>query len=188
MPFSLARADQFRPIPPPAPGSVEWSRQIDVLIKTSGALTDAQKAEAEYWGIWGMAPAPQLIEMTKFVSNTNDLRLDDDVKLFFVASNAILDASIATWDAKYSYDYVRPVTASRALGDASITAWRPRALTEALAYSTRDLERCAQPTGNPICPRRHSPPTFPAIAPSPQPGPAPWSSRPEGRTSISTRR
>ena len=109
MPFALTRADQFRPIPPPAPGTVEWSRQIDVLIKTSGALTDAQKAEAEYWGIWGMAPAPQLIEMTKFVSDTNDLRLDDDVKLFFVASNAILDASIAAWDAKYSYDYVRPI-------------------------------------------------------------------------------
>ena len=136
MPFSLARADEFRPISPPAPGTAEWSRQIDVLIKTSGALTDAQKAEAEYWGIWGMAPAPELIEMTKFVSDTNDLRLDDDVKLFFVASNAILDASIAAWDAKYSYDYVRPITAIRALGDTLITAWRPRSLSQALAYST----------------------------------------------------
>ena len=65
-----------------------------------------------------MAPAPELIEMTKFVSDTNDLRLDDDVKLFFVASNAIFDASIAAWDAKYAYDYVRPITAIRALGDA----------------------------------------------------------------------
>ena len=117
MPFSLARADEFRPIPPPAPGSAEWSRQIDVLIKTSAALTDKEKAEAEYWGIFGMAPAPELIEMTKFVSDTNDLRLDDDVKLFFVASNAIFDASIAAWDAKYAYDYVRPITAICALGD-----------------------------------------------------------------------
>ncbi len=136
MPFSLARADEFRPIPPPAPGSAEWSRQIDVLIKTSGALTDTEKAEAEYWGIFGMAPAPELIEMTKFVSDTNDLRLDDDVKLFFVASNAIFDASIAAWDAKYAYDYVRPITAIRALGDATISAWRPRSLSEALASST----------------------------------------------------
>jgi membrane-associated phospholipid phosphatase len=136
MPFALARADQFRPIPPPAPGTAEWGRQIDVLIKTSGALTDKEKAEAEYWGIFGMAPAPQLIEMTKFVSNANDLRLDDDVKLFFVASNAILDASIAAWDAKYAYDYVRPITAIRALGDTPISAWRPRSLSQALAYST----------------------------------------------------
>jgi hypothetical protein len=135
MPFSLARADEFRPISPPAPGSAEWSRQIDVLIKTSGALTDKEKAEAEYWGIFGMAPAPELIEMTKFVSDTNDLRLDDDVKLFFVASNAIFDASIASWDAKYGYDYVRPITAIHALGDTMISAWRPRSLV-VLAYST----------------------------------------------------
>ena len=79
-----------------------------MLIKASGALTDKEKAETEYWGIFGMAPAPELIEMTKFVSDMNDLRLDDDVKLFFVASNAIFDASIASWDAKYGYDYVRP--------------------------------------------------------------------------------
>ena len=105
------------------------------MIKTSCALTDKQKAEAEYWGIFGMAPAPELIEMTKFVSDTNDLRLDDDVKLFFVASNAIFDASIAAWDAKYGYDYVRPITAIRALGDTLISAWRPRSLA-VLAYAT----------------------------------------------------
>ena len=106
-----------------------------MLIKASGALTDKEKAETEYWGIFGMAPAPELIEMTKFVSDTNDLRLDDDVKLFFVASNAIFDASIASWDAKYGYDYVRPITVIRALGDTLISAWRPRSL-EVLAYST----------------------------------------------------
>jgi membrane-associated phospholipid phosphatase len=136
MPFSLTRADQFRPTPPPSPKTAEWSRQVDILIKTSCALTDEEKAEAEYWGIFGMAPAPELIEMTKFVSDTNDLRLDDDVKLFFVASNAIFDASIAAWDAKYGYDYVRPITAIHALGETRITAWRPHSLSQALAYST----------------------------------------------------
>jgi PAP2 superfamily len=136
LPFALMRADQFRSVPPPAPGTAEWARQIQALISVSGALTDSEKAAAEYWGICGMAPAPQLIEMTKFVSSTNDLRLDDDVKLFFVASNAILDASIATWDEKYFYDYVRPVTAIHALGDALIKAWQPGTLPTAFAYST----------------------------------------------------
>jgi PAP2 superfamily len=152
MPFALTRADQFRPTPPPAQGSAEWSRQIDVLIKTSGALTDKEKAETEYWGIFGMAPAPELIEMTKFVSDANDLRLDDDVKLFFIASNAIFDASIAAWDAKYGYDYVRPITVIRALGDTPISAWRPRSLL-ALAYNTpaattdADKDSIAVPAG-----------------------------------------
>jgi membrane-associated phospholipid phosphatase len=87
-------------------------------------------------GIFGVAPAPQLIEMTKFVSDTHDLRLDDDVKLFLIVSNAIFDASIAAWDTKYVYDYVRPITAVRALGDTMISAWRPRSLSKALASAT----------------------------------------------------
>jgi hypothetical protein len=136
LPFALIRADQFRPISPPAPGTTEWSGQIDTLIRTSGALTDMQKAAAEFWAEWGSSPAPHLIELTKFVSNSNDLRLDEDVKLFFAVSSAILDASIATWDAKYAHDYVRPITAIRALGDTAIKAWRPRSLPTVLAYST----------------------------------------------------
>lgn len=136
MPFALTRADQFRPVPPPALGSAEWSKQISVLIQTSGALTDTMKAAVEFWAEWGSSPVPHLIELTKYVSNANDLRLDDDVKLFLVVSNALFDASIAAWDAKYTYDYVRPITAIRALGDTMITAWRPPYLPAALAYST----------------------------------------------------
>ncbi len=202
MPFALARAAQFRPVPPPAPGSAEWSRQIEVLIKTSGSLTDKEKAETEYWGIFGMAPAPELIEMTKFVSDMNDLRLDDDVKLFFVASNAIFDASIASWDAKYGYNYVRPITVIRALGDRvqlpggraprprrSPIQRRPRRRRPSIPPPRpRELQRRPRPIGSPICRPRRSPPTFPAIARSPRPGPAPWSSPPESRTSISARR
>jgi hypothetical protein len=143
LPFALTRADQFRPISPPAPGTSEWSRQIDMLVKISGSLTDQQKAAAEFWTEWGSSPAPHLIELTKFVSNTNDLRLDDDVKLFFIVSSAILDASIATWDAKYVYDYVRPITAIRALGDTAIKAWRPQSLPTVLAYSTPPTKESA---------------------------------------------
>ena len=134
-PFSLNEANQFRPAPPPAPGTAEWARQTEVLIDASRDLTDAQKAAAEYWAPWGSSPAPHLLEITKFVSNSNDLRLDDDVKLFFAATNAVLDASIATWEAKYVYDYVRPITVVQALGDRRITAWHPRSVPTAFAYS-----------------------------------------------------
>ena len=39
--------------------------------------------------------------------------LDADVAMFFVLGNALFDASIAVWDAKVVYDYVRPVSALR---------------------------------------------------------------------------
>ena len=99
-------------------------------------MSDSQKAAAEYWAPWGSSPCPHLLELTKFASAINDLRLDDDVKLFFVVTNAIFDASIATWDAKYVYNYVRPITAIRALGNVPIKTWRPRSLPTAFAYST----------------------------------------------------
>ena len=47
----------------------------------------------------------------QFVSARDHQTLDDDVKMFFVLSNAIFDAGIAAWDAKRAYDSVRPVTA-----------------------------------------------------------------------------
>jgi membrane-associated phospholipid phosphatase len=135
LPFGLTRADQFRP-PPPLPGSPEWTRQIETLLDASAALTDAQKAAAEYWAPWGSSPAPHLIEITKLFSDANDLRLDDDAKLFFAVSNAILDASIATWEAKYHYDYVRAITAIQVLGDRPVREWHARSLPVAFAYST----------------------------------------------------
>ena len=95
-----------------------------------------------------MAPPPQLFELTKFVSNVGDLRLDDDIKLFFIVSSAILDASIATWESKYVYDYVRPITAIRALGELRIRAWRPRSMPAAFAYSaplTRGGDEASRP-------------------------------------------
>ena len=151
LPFALRRADQYRPPPPPAPGTAEWSQQIKTEIAVAGALTDAEKATAEYWNEWGSAPASHLIELTTFAANLRGLRTDDDVKLFFVVSNALLDASIAAWDAKYVYDYVRPITVIHAMGDAPIKAWRPRSLPAILAYSspatTAALGATASPAG-----------------------------------------
>jgi hypothetical protein len=45
--------------------------------------------------------------------------------MFFALTNAILDASIATWEAKRFYDYVRPITAIRWLFEGHrIEGWR----------------------------------------------------------------
>lgn len=46
------------------------------------------------------------------------------MKLFFALTNALLDASIAVWDAKRFYDSPRPITTVRFLfGDRPIRAW-----------------------------------------------------------------
>jgi len=60
-----------------------------------------------------------------------------------LVANTLFDASIAAWDAKYVYDYVRPITVIRALGDIRITAWRPRSLPAVLASSSPEAARAA---------------------------------------------
>ena len=135
MPFSLARADQFRPVPPPAPGTAEWSRQIDVLIKTSCALTDKQKAEAEYWGIFGMAPAPELIEMTKFRLRHERSATRRRRQVVLRRQQRDLRCLDRLLGRQVWLRLCAPITAIRALGDTLISAWRPRSLV-VLAYST----------------------------------------------------
>ena len=51
--------------------------------------------------------------LASWVSRRDHHGLDDDVVLFFALGNAMLDASIAVWDAKVFYDYVRPMSAVR---------------------------------------------------------------------------
>ena len=49
--------------------------------------------------------------------------------MFFAMTNAVFDASIACWDAKRTYDYVRPVTAVHVLfAGTPLEAWAGPAL------------------------------------------------------------
>ena len=50
--------------------------------------------------------------------------LDTDAKLFFALGNALMDASIAAWAAKYRWDFVRPITAIRSRYKGKlVTSW-----------------------------------------------------------------
>jgi hypothetical protein len=60
----------------------------------------------------------------EYVSVRDQHTLNEDVKMFFALSNAMLDASIAAWDAKRAYDSVRPITAINVLYKGKkIRAW-----------------------------------------------------------------
>jgi hypothetical protein len=153
MTFALRSADEFRPPAPPERGSAEWDAQIRELEETSANLSDEQKAAAEFWVPWGSSPAVHLMELTKYISARDDMRIDDEVKLFFLTSVALHDTAVAVWETKYHYDYIRPITAIRALGDVRLLAWRPRHLPVAFAYSapaTRDAPLSVPAQGNGI--------------------------------------
>jgi len=117
-PFAMSSGSQFRPSTPPQhPLSQGFLDQAKHVMDVQVNLTPEQKVIAEYWadGPRSELPPGHWCEFAAFVAERDNLALDDSVKLFFAVANAILDASIATWDAKRHFDYVRPITAIRHL-------------------------------------------------------------------------
>jgi hypothetical protein len=128
-PFALTKASQFRP-PPPARFPKDKSRyikQTEHIIKLTANLDDRQKMIAEYWadGPNSELPPGHWHLFAQVVSARNNYTLDQDAKLFFALGNAMLDAGIATWEAKRFYDSQRPITSVRFLKNNQTIPWWP---------------------------------------------------------------
>jgi len=98
------------------PGFITQAQRV---IDASAELTDEQKLIAEFWEDGGGTSFPPGTWMTfgQFVSARDDHTIDEDAAMFFALGNAVMDAGIATWEAKEFYDYTRPVRAIRELGE-----------------------------------------------------------------------
>lgn len=118
-PFAMTSGDQFRPAPPEPFTSQAFLDQARFVIEVQQRLTLEQKIIAEFWadGPRSWLPPGHWCEIAGLVSRERFFTLDQDVKMFFALTNAILDASVATWEAKRFYDYCRPITAIRWLYD-----------------------------------------------------------------------
>jgi len=116
-PYALKSGSQFRKtLPKPADYDTEPARydlQALQVLEYSAHLTDEKKVIAEYWadGPSSELPPGHWGQFAQFVSDRDHHTVDQDVKMFFAMTNAVFDASIASWDAKRFFDYVRPVTA-----------------------------------------------------------------------------
>jgi hypothetical protein len=112
-PFALTSPDQFA-LPGPTPRTLLLLDQevTDTLLQ-SATLTDLSKMRAEYWadGPHSETPPGHWCLFAQAISRARGYNLDNDVKMFFALANAEMDASIAAWNAKREWDYVRPITA-----------------------------------------------------------------------------
>jgi hypothetical protein len=130
-PFAMSSGSQFRPKPPVSfeKDKARYVAQANEIVELSANLTDEQKVMAEYWadGPSSETPPGHWCLFAQFISTRDRHSLDDDVKMFFALTNALLDAGIAAWDAKRAYDSVRPITAIRYLfAGQEIRAWAGR--------------------------------------------------------------
>lgn len=140
--FALRSGDQFRPPPPPSllddspyldalgvasTGDAAFRSQTAEVLAHSGALTDERKVIAEFWadGPHTWTPPGHWVQIAIGVSLRDQHTLGEDVAMYLALTSAVLDAGIASWDAKRHYDYVRPATAIPYLyAGESVTAWR----------------------------------------------------------------
>jgi hypothetical protein len=113
--FALKSPFQFVAPGPDRLGNGFDPKHIDNLVALTSNLSDRQKVTAEYWadGPKSEFPPGHWALIAQVLSRKRGHSLDTDAKMFFALGNALMDASIASWAAKYRWDFVRPITAIR---------------------------------------------------------------------------
>ncbi|MFL6110095.1 MAG: DUF6851 domain-containing protein [Catenulispora sp.] len=118
---------QFALPGPNADGThAQATADIDKELADSSNLSDVQKMMAEYWadGPNSEFPPGHMALFAAAMSRMKGDTADQDVKLFFALGNALFDASIFAWTAKFQFDSERPTTGIRErYRDKMITSW-----------------------------------------------------------------
>jgi hypothetical protein len=126
-PFALTTGSQFRPGPPPALASSDYTEAFQQLLilggngtTTPSSRTPEQTEIAIFWAGVGVTNAGIVIwnQIAESVSAGQGLTLVQNARLFALLNVSIADAFIAGFDAKYAFNnghgFWRPVTAIRA--------------------------------------------------------------------------
>ncbi len=113
-PWVMTRGDHFRPGPPPSLTSDTWARDYNesksIGEKNSTARTPEQTAIARFWE----ATSPSIYwHVARSVATAPGRDVTANARLLAVAAVAMDDAAIAVFDAKYAYNFWRPITAIR---------------------------------------------------------------------------
>ena len=131
-PFVLRSGSQFRPDPPPALDSEQYAKDYNetkiIGASNSPVRTSEQTQIAQFWQA---SPTAIWNSVLRQVVASRDLDLSATARAYALFYLAAADASIACWDAKYTYNFWRPLTAIRG-GDSDgndVTAgdatWQP---------------------------------------------------------------
>jgi hypothetical protein len=113
-PFAMTAPAQFRPQPPIPLSGEEWSRDYNEIknlgAKTSPTRSARQSEDARFWLVTG--PASYYPIVRQLVA-AKKMSVVDSARFMALTSVATADAFIAVFDAKYHYDFWRPITAIR---------------------------------------------------------------------------
>jgi hypothetical protein len=120
IPFCIPSGSAFRPPTQPALDSAEYTAAFEEVKNLGAANSTARTAEqsdiAQFWyGTAGtFTSAGYWNQIAQEIVVRRGDSLVQNARLFALLNLAQADAYIAVWDAKYTYDFWRPVTAIRA--------------------------------------------------------------------------
>ena len=113
-PWLLTKPDQFRPPPPPALTSDTWTRDYNEIrqvgSRTGSTRSEEQTQVARFWIVTG---APAYNPVIRQAVIKRNLGLVESARVTALAYMAATDALVAVFDAKYTYQFWRPITAVR---------------------------------------------------------------------------
>jgi hypothetical protein len=113
-PFALERANQFRPAPPPSLGSDVYSDVFNEVKSLGIANSATATADQTLTGrFWNGAIQNYWNEIAQTAAVAHDSTTAQSARLFALLNLSLADGVIAFYDAKYTYDFWRPVTAIR---------------------------------------------------------------------------
>jgi hypothetical protein len=110
-PFAMANPSQFRPKPPISLESKEWATDFNEIKdyggQTSAKRTTQQTETARFWLSGFYHPFARQLVTAKQMS------VVDSARFMALVAIGLNDANIAVLDAKYHYNFWRPITAIR---------------------------------------------------------------------------
>lgn len=131
-PFVLRSASQFRPDAPPDLTSEQYAKDYNEIKQIGVSIGSTRSAEQSDIALfWRASPTAIWNSVLTQVVQSRNMDLSSEARLFALFYLASSDASVACWEAKYTYNFWRPqsaITNGNADGNDQTTgdaAWKP---------------------------------------------------------------
>jgi PAP2 superfamily len=113
-PFAMAKGSQFRPKAPISLESKEWATDFKELKDYGGKNSVKRTAQqTETARFWLMAGPPAYHPFARQLVTAKQMSVVDSARFMALVAVGLNDALIAVFDAKYHYNFWRPITAIR---------------------------------------------------------------------------
>jgi PAP2 superfamily protein len=113
-PFAMTTPSQFRPVPPISLEGEEWAKDYNELKDYGGRIRAKRTAQqTEIARFWLVGPPVSYHPFVRELVIAKQMSVVDSARFMALVAVGINDAIIAVLDAKYYYNFWRPITAIR---------------------------------------------------------------------------